>query len=130
MTERMKIDPDWTWDDDFIYSQAIRAGNTVYISGQVALDETGKLVGKGDMKAQTHQVFKNIGAVLKRAESSLADIVKLTIFTTDMSRLGETHEVRAEILPEPPPASTAVEVTALVFPDLLVEIEAIAIVKE
>ena len=84
--------------------------------------------GKGDMKAQTQQVFENIATVLGRAGSSLADIVKITVFTTDISRLGDTHEVRAEVLPDPPPASTAVEIKALVFPELLVEIEAVAIV--
>ena len=130
MAERTRIDPDWTWDDNFIMSQAIKTGNAVYVSGQVALDPEGNVVGKGDMKAQTRRVFENIETILKRAGGSLADIVKITVFTTDMSRLGETHEVRAEMLPDPPPASTAVEIKGLVFPDLIVEIEAIAIVGD
>ena len=128
MAERIRIDPGWTWDDHFIMSQAIKTGNAVYVSGQVALDPEGQVVGKGDMKAQTRQAFENIETILKRAGSSLADIVKITVFTTDMSRLGETHEVRAEMLPDPPPASTAVEIKALVFPELLVEIEAVAVI--
>ena len=126
MAERVRIDPDWTWDDHFILSQAIRSGDLVFVSGQVALDADGQVVGKGDMKAQTRKVFENMATVLGRAGGSLADIVKLTVFTTDMSRLGETHEVRAELLPDPAPASTAVEIKALVFPELLVEIEAVA----
>lgn len=127
MTDRTQIDPGWTWDDDFIMSQAIKMGNAIFVSGQVALDPAGGVVGKGDMKAQTRQVFKNLQTVLGTAGSSLGDIVKITVFTTDISRLMETHEVRAEVLPNPPPASTAVEVKALAFPDLLIEIEAVAV---
>ena len=100
MTNKIGIDPNWTWDDDFIFSQAIKADNTVYITGQVALDEHGNDVGQDDMKAQTQQVFKNIETILEKCKSSLADIVKITIFTTDMSRLAETHEVRAKLLSE------------------------------
>lgn len=130
MSERTKIDPGWPWDDHFIMSQAIKMGNTIYVSGQAALDPDGNVVGKGDMKAQTRQVFENIKTVLGSAGASLGDIVKITVFTTDMSRLGETHEVRAEVLPDPAPASTAVEIKSLVFPDLLIEIEAIAVIQE
>ena len=78
MTNKIGIDPNWTWDDDFIFSQAIKADNTVYISGQVALDENGNVVGQDDMKAQTQQVFKNIETILEKCKSSLADIVKIT----------------------------------------------------
>ena len=130
MTKRTRIDPGWAWDDHLILSQAIKVGNAVYTSGQVALDPAGEVVGKGDMRAQTRQVFENIKTVLAAAGSSLGDIVKITVFTTDISRLGETHEVRAEVLPDPPPASTAVEIKALAFPDLLIEIEAVAVVGE
>lgn len=129
MSERTKIDPGWPWDDHFIMSQAIKTG-TIYVSGQAALDADGKVVGKGDTKAQTRQVFANIKTVLESAGASLGNIVKITVFTTDMSRLGETHEVRAEVLPDPAPASTAVEIKSLVFPDLLIEIEAIAVIQE
>ena len=128
MSERIRVDPGWAWDDNFIMSQAIRMGNAIFVSGQVAVNPAGEVVGKGDMKAQTRQVFENIATVLGAAGASLGDVVKITVFTTDMSRLGETHEVRAEVLPDPPPASTAVEIKSLVFPDLLVEIEAVAMI--
>ncbi len=128
MTEKQRVDPGWTWDDNFIMSQAIRMGNAIYVSGQVALDSAGTVIGEGDMKAQTRQAFENLDTVLHAAGSSLADVVKITVFTTDLSRLGETHEVRAEILSDPPPASTAVEVKALMYPELLIEIEAVAVV--
>ena len=127
MSARTKIDPGWKWDDNFIMSQANQIGNAVYVSGQVALDPEGKVVGKGDMKAQTRQALENIQAILQAAGASLQDVVKITVFLTDISRLMETHEVRAEYFPDPPPASTAVEVKALAFPDLLIEIEAVAI---
>ena len=127
MSARTQIDPGWTWDDHFVLSQAIQMGNAIYVSGQVAIDEAGEIVGKGDMKAQTRQVFENLETVLGSAGASLSDVVKITVFITDISRLMETHEVRAEVLPDPPPASTAVEVKALAFPDLLIEIEAVAV---
>ncbi len=129
MTEKQRIDPGWTWDDDFIMSQAIRIGNAIYTSGQVALDPSGSVIGEGDMRAQTRQAFKNIETVLHAAGSSLKDVVKISVFTTDLGRLGETHEVRAELLSDPAPASTAVEVKALMYPELLIEIEAVAIVS-
>lgn len=130
MAKRTRIDPGWAWDDNYIMSQAIKMGDAIYVSGQVAVDPSGEVVGKGSMKAQTRKAFENIETILKVAGASLADIVKITVFTTDMSRLGETHEVRAELLPDPPPASTAVEIKSLVFPDLLVEIEAIAVIGD
>lgn len=127
MSTRTKIDPGWKWDDRFIFSQAIQIGNTVYVSGQVAVDSEGNVVGKGNMKAQTRQALENVKTVLQAAGASLQDVVKITVFLTDISRLMETHEVRAEYFSDPPPASTAVEVKALAFPDLLIEIEAVAV---
>ncbi len=127
MSARIRIDPGWKWDDKFSFSQAIQIGNAVYVSGQVALDAEGNVVGKGDMKAQTRQALENVKTVLQAAGASMSDVVKITAFLTDISRLMETHEVRAEYFPDPVPASTAVEIKALAFPDLLIEIEAVAV---
>jgi len=127
MSTWKKIDPGWKWDDTFIFSQAIQAGNTIYLSGQVALDPDGKVVGKGDMKAQTRQAWENIKAVLSAAGASLNDVVKITQFITDMSRFRETQEVRKEYFKDYAPASTSVEIKSLAFPDLLIEIEVVAI---
>jgi 2-iminobutanoate/2-iminopropanoate deaminase len=127
MSPRHKIDPGWQWDDNFNLSQGIQIGDTVYTSGQVALDSDGKVVGDGDMKAQTRQALENVKSVLEAAGASMGDVVKITVYLTDMSRLMETHAVRAEFFPDPPPASTGIEVSALAFPGLLIEIEAIAI---
>ena len=127
MSVRKRIDPGWTWDDNFNMSQAIEIGNTIYVSGQVAMDPSGNVVGAGDMKAQTRQVLQNVKTVLEAAGASMEDVVKITVYITDISVLRETHEVRAEFFPDPPPASTGIEVSALAFPGLLIEIEAIAV---
>ena len=127
MSSRRRIDPGWKWDDNFIFSQAIQVGNTIYLSGQVALDPDGNVVGKGDMKAQTRQAWENIKTILEVAGASLDDVVKITQFVTDMSRFMETQEVRREYFTDPPPAATTVEVKSLAFPDLLIEIEVMAV---
>jgi reactive intermediate/imine deaminase len=127
MSARVKVDPGWKWDDRFNYSQGIQIGNSVYVSGQVALDAEGNVVGKGDMKAQTRQALENVKTVLEASGASMEDVVKVTVYVTDISLLAETHDVRSQFFPDPPPASTGVEISALAFPDLLVEIEAVAV---
>ena len=127
MSDRIRIDPGWRWDDEFIISQGIQIGNTVYVSGQVAKDPDGNVVGEGDMVAQTGQALENLKTVLEAAGASMGDVVKLTVFVTDINRLLDTHEIRTRYFPDPPPASTGVEVSALGFPELLVEIEAVAV---
>ena len=112
-----------------IYSQAMKAeGNRLlFISGMTARDKNGDIVGKGDMKAQTRQVLENIKAVLEKASATFDQIVKVTVFITDMSRFQEIHEVRAQYFKKDYPASTMVQVSGLVSPDMLIEIEAIAL---
>lgn len=95
------------------YSQAVKVNNTVYLSGQIPLDpETMTLVG-GDFAAQTHQVFKNLKAVCEAADGSLADIVKLNIFLTDLSNFATVSEVMAQYFVEPYPARAAIGVKEL-----------------
>ena len=127
MSSRKGIDPGWKWDDNFKMSQGIQIGNAVYTSGQVAMDSDGNVVGEGDMKAQARRALENVKSVLEAAGASMGDVVKITVYVTDIKRLGETHEVRGEFFPDPPPASTGIEVSALAFPGLLIEIEAIAV---
>ena len=127
MRARKRIAPGWPWDDDFNMSQAIEIGNTIYVSGQVSMDSAGNVVGPGDMQAQTRQALENIKTVLESAGSSMADVVKITVFMTDISLLRDTHQGRAEFFPDPPPASTGIDISALAFPGLLIEIEAIAV---
>ncbi|HZO80429.1 MAG TPA: RidA family protein [Candidatus Binataceae bacterium] len=124
---RRTIDPGWGWDDRLPLAQAKQVGDTIYVSGQIAYDAGGKLVGEGDMKAQTRQAFENIRAILDSAGSGLKDIVKINTYITDRSKFMDMIAARSEVFGNDPPASTAVVVQALAFPELLVEIEAIAV---
>src|SRR2546428_13394873 len=94
---RRTIDPGWTWDDRLPLAQARQIGNTIYVSGQVAYDSNGNLVGEGDMRAQTRQVFDNIRAVLAAAGARLDNIVKINTYITDQSRFMDMLDVRREI---------------------------------
>lgn len=114
------------------YSHAVRidmdGGALLFVSGQVAFDPDGTLVGKGDMARQTEQVFENIKAILEANDASFDTVVKISTFMTDMSQLPAMRDVRARYLSDPPPASTTVEVAALFRPEVLIEVEAVAAV--
>jgi reactive intermediate/imine deaminase len=101
---------------------------TVYISGQIALDKDGKLVGPGDMKAQAEQVFRNLQAALTAAGATFKDVVKMNTYITDMDKAPAVREVRAKYFAETTPASTLVQVVHLARPELMLEIEVIAVV--
>lgn len=111
------------------YSQAIvtDGGRLLFISGQVPVDAAGQLVGPGDFRAQVHQVFRNLQANLAAAGASWTEVVKLTVFLTDMAHFPVFNEVRQEYLRPPFPTATTAAVSALVSPDWLVEIEALAV---
>jgi 2-iminobutanoate/2-iminopropanoate deaminase len=109
------------------YTDAVRAGNLLFVSGCVALDAEGKLVGEGDVAAQARQVFTNIGLCLSAAGASFADVVKVTTFLTDIADRGQINPVRQEFFGAARPASTLVEVSALVLPEFLIEVEAVAV---
>ncbi len=95
------------------YSQAIRAAGTVYVSGQIPLDPaTGQLVG-GDIRAQIHQVFRNLRAVARAAGLGLESAVKVNIFLTDLAHFATVNEIMAEYFPEPFPARAAIGVASL-----------------
>ena len=115
-----------------VFSQAVKVpakGHLIFISGLTARDSSGNIVGKGDVRAQTRQVLQNLRAVLAEAGATLEDVVKVTVFIRNMERdFRPIHEVRGEFFPKNPPASTMVEVSRLVDPDHLIEIEAIAVV--
>ena len=112
------------------YSHAARVhrGELLFVAGQVALDPSGGLVGKGDFRAQAKQVFENLKTVVESAGGSFRDIVKLNVYVVDVSRLAEYREVRDPYIDvQHPPASTLVQVAALFRPDFLIEVEAVAI---
>ena len=115
-------------DDKLPLAQAKQIGNTIYVSGQVAFNAQGKLVGKGNMKAQTRQVFRNIKAVLRAAGAKMEHVVKINTYITDADKFMDMLEARGDIFGDNPPASTAVVVAGLAFPGLLIEVEAIAVI--
>ena len=114
------------------YSQVVEvsAGKIIFISGQTALDRDGNLVGKKDFAAQAEQVFFNLATALQARGCTAANLVKLTVFLTDMDNLGRYREARnqffASVTPPAAPAVTLVEVSKLFGPDFMIEIEAIA----
>jgi enamine deaminase RidA (YjgF/YER057c/UK114 family) len=116
------------------YSQIVdvSAGRIIFIAGQTALDSSGHLVGKSDFSAQAEQVFCNLAVALTACGCSAANLVKLTVFLTDMNHLGLYREARnrffASVTPPAAPAVTLVEVSKLYGADFMIEIEAIAAV--
>lgn len=126
------IQPDTIHDTQmFAYSQATRMGDLIFTAGHVALDRGGNLVGNGDVRAQTEQVFSNLAAVLEAAGSGLDKIGKVTVFTTKLEYRPIIHEIRSRIFKEIGhfPASTLAVVSSLANPDWLVEIEAVALAR-
>ena len=111
------------------YSHAVVAeGRVVAIAGQVAMDESGEVVGEGDASAQADRVFQNLSLALAAAGATFADVIKLNYFVTDIGVLPALRETRDRYVDlDAPPASTAVQVSALFRPGLLMEIEALAV---
>ena len=108
-------------------------GKTIYVSGQVSVDERGQVVGKGDLKAQTEQAFANLAVALKAAGASFQDVVKMNLYVVGLKPelVPMLREVRARYVNrESPPASTLVGVSALVGADWLIEIEVVAVVTD
>jgi reactive intermediate/imine deaminase len=115
------------------YSQvaAVSGGKIVFISGQVAMDKSGKVVGSDDFRAQVQQVFENLNAAVEAAGGDFSDVIKLNSYLLDFSHLQEFREVRDQYINlKNPPASTAVQVPRLFRPEFLVEIEAVAVVRK
>jgi 2-iminobutanoate/2-iminopropanoate deaminase len=109
------------------YSPAIRAGNLLFLSGQVGFDPSSGALVDGDISAQTDQVMRNIGALLKAAGSDFAHVVRTTVFLADMAEFAKMNEVYARYVVDPPPARSTVQVARLPR-DARVEIDVIAVV--
>ena len=109
------------------YSHVAKAGNTLYISGQVARDLQGDLVGPGDIEAQVRQVLTNLKNILEETGGTLDNIAKLTTLLTHHGYRDTYRKVRQEFFQDPPPANTLMIVESLASPDFMVEIEAIAV---
>jgi len=111
----------------FRISQAIEAGGFVFVSGQAALDLQGNLVGGNDFEAQAEQAFTMLATVLQAAGSSMARVVKVTIYLTDMAHFPSIVRLREKHFSRPYPADTIVQVGQLALPDLQIEIDAVAL---
>jgi 2-iminobutanoate/2-iminopropanoate deaminase len=126
--QRITIDPDPY--APFRLAQGYRVGELLFISGQAAIGADGQLIGVGNFDAQAEQVFANLERVLRAGGSSLANVVKVTIFLRDMSNFAKIVELRGRYFTPPYPADTIIEVSSLYSPDALLEIEAIALADE
>lgn len=125
---RQNISTGGPWEGKIGYSRAVRVGAALYVSGSTAMTASG-LVGKGDPYAQTIQTFKTIEAALKQAGASLNDVVRTRIYMANIDQWQEVGRTHGEIFGNIRPATTMVEVKRLIDPDMLVEIEADAIVS-
>lgn len=112
------------------YHHVIKAGNLLFIAGQVALDAEGELVGASDMAAQVRQVLENMKTVLASQGADFSNVVKINIFTTDIDAFRGAASVREPYFRGNPPASTLVQIERLAQPEFLVEIEAMAVLEE
>lgn len=122
---QIKTDPDPY--EPFNIAQAYRAGDFIFLSGQAALDVDGNIVGEGDFEAQAVQAFENLRAVLAVAGAGMDKLIKVNIYVTDMTHFETVVAMRQRYFTPPWPADTLVEVSALALPQLMIEIEGIAL---
>jgi len=127
--EKRQVNP-WEWQHKFGYSQAWRVDgprSVVHLAGQVAITPEGTALGDADFETQARQVFRNLQTVLEQAGAGFEDIVKVTVYLTDISYLQAYRDIKAEFITGPQPASTALEIKGLAAPGLMIEVEAIAV---
>jgi enamine deaminase RidA (YjgF/YER057c/UK114 family) len=130
MPDRQNISSSSPYEPVYGYSRAVRVGSHVFVAGTGAWDAEGKLMGVGDVYAQTKQTIRNIEKALREAGATLGDVVRTRTFMTDISCFGEVARAHGEEFGEIRPAATCLEVSALVQPDILVEIEADAVIRK
>ena len=129
MSSRINYSSGSKWEDIVGYSRAVKIGNIIEVTGTVASDENGNVVGKGDAYEQTKFIYQRIEKVLHRAGASMKDVVRVRMFVTDISRWQEYGKAHSEYFKDIKPCNTMVEVSGLIEPDYLIEIEATAIIE-
>jgi enamine deaminase RidA (YjgF/YER057c/UK114 family) len=127
---RSKVSSGAPWETQVAYSRAVRAGQFIAVSGSAAVDENGGLVGDGDMYAQARQCIEVIAKALERAGGKLSDVVRTRMFVTDIERWAEAGRAHREAFGDVMPATSMVEVSRLIDPRMLIEIEADAIIDD
>ena len=128
MAKRTSLRPaGWTWADNLSHDLGVQVDDTIWVSGMVAFDPEGSIVGLGDMRIQAYTVFVNIAEVLALGGATLDDVVKITAWLTDMDQYSGYNDARAAAFSNRLPASATVHSPRLVRDDLLVEVEAVAI---
>lgn len=128
MEHRQKISSGAPWEPVVGYSRAVRVGQTVYVSGTTATDEAGTVVGSGDPYAQTRQALSNIARALRAAGATMGEVVRTRIFVVNIDHWREIGQAHGEVFGTTRPATTMVEVRRLIHPEMLVEIEAEAVI--
>jgi len=127
---RTNISTGSKWEPIIGYSRAVRVGNSIQVSGTTGSDAAGNLVGAGDVHAQATQAILNIKSALEQAGASLEDVVRTRMFVTDISQWEEVGRAHGEFFGTIRPATTIVEVSRLIDPNMLIEIEADALINE
>lgn len=124
---RRQISSGVIWEELVGYSRAVRVGDVVEVSGTTAIDSAGEVVAPGDLYLQTRFILEKIAAALTAAEATMEDVIRTRMYLTDISRWEEAARAHAEFFSHVKPAATAVEVSRLIRPELLIEIEVTAI---
>ena len=130
MSSRVNISSGAVWEDVVGYSRAVRIGNVIEVSGTVAADENGNVIGRDDAYQQTKYILQKIEIALEKAGASLKDVVRTRMFVTDISRFNEFGKAHGEVFADIKPCTAMYEIKGLVAPEYLIEIEATAILSQ